>query len=129
MLLPWCDGLQHLFLALNLLNGLQAGESSALSLDRCPAVYSLGYSGQVTFTLGFTPLGNNTFYNLAFITDTHKFFWNQAMSDVLATSVFLDRERLSVFALSVYSFIASRWAGQCQSLFRSLLFQVWSVEL
>lgn len=51
------------------------------------------------------------------------------MSDVLATSVFLDRERLSVFALSIYSFIACRWAGQCQSLFRSLLFQVWSVEL
>lgn len=73
---------------------------------------------------GFTPLGDNNFCDLAVITDTHKCFWNQAMSDVLATSVFLDRKSLSVVALSLYSFIASGWAGQCQSLLRSLLLQV-----
>ena len=45
---------------------------------------------------------------------TLKFFWNQAVSGVVATSVSLDRGSLFVAALAIYSFIASRWTSQCR---------------
>lgn len=70
----------------------------------------------------------STIYVFAVVIDTRKFFWSQALLGVLVTSVFFDRGSLLflffvlVVALDIYSFLASRWASQCQSLFSHLLF-------
>lgn len=56
-------------------------------------------------------------YVFAVVIDIHKFFWSQALLGVLVTSVFFDRGSLFFFfvvALDIYSFLASRWASQCE---------------